>query len=210
MKYNTLLILIMLSGCVEKSKYRKLKFDDSVNYFEQKMLNHFPDSVPKDYYNVSISRDLKISHPYIWLKYFESTEKVEKLTNELEKKAVAIYNSEDSCLLVIDKHLDGKNDKWFDKKARNPQNTDYKVVPCSEGKLPVPNFYEEPWRESSGTMTGLKGYFMYVLEAKSGYFMDSIKLPNGLYTPEGWTHGYSKGVAINKNKGAIIYWADFW
>ena len=51
---------------------------------------------------------------------------------------------------------------------------------------------------------------MYVLESEKGIFMIPEKLPNGVYTPKGWEHGYSKGVAINNETGAVIYWADIW
>jgi len=134
----------------------------------------------------------------------------DSIQNAVEQKAIGSYSSEDSCLVVVDKHLN--EDNWFKikKDVRNPKPISYEDKECHEGKLPVPNFYGEWWSETEETLTKLKGYQLYVLEAESGKFMDEEKLPNGMYTPKGWEHGYSKGVAINKETGTVIFWADIW
>lgn len=91
-----------------------------------------------------------------------------------------------------------------------PQVINYNYKPCHESKYPVPNFYLEDWSETTKNPTQLDNFKLFVLEAKSGVFMDSIKLPNGLYTPKGWKHGYSKGVALSPDTNEVIYWADIW
>lgn len=206
--YSLICSILFLSSC--GSGYEELKHEEEIEYFEDDFVSHFPQKVPKIYSKYTVSQNLSDYHPHVWLLFYMENTKLDSVESILENQAVAIYNSDDSCLLVIDKHLNEDNWMDYDKWARVPKKLDYKDKPCHIGKLPVPNFYSKTWRETDETLTGLKNYSMYVLEAKPGVFMDSTKLPNGLYTPEGWEHGYSKGVAIDKGNNAILYWADIW
>ncbi|MBN3584562.1 hypothetical protein JYB64_19380 [Algoriphagus aestuarii] len=206
---NTCIVLLsfMLLSCGRKID---LKFPKEIDYFNESFVNFFPEKVPLSYSKLIVSQDITHSHPYVWLKFYEGKEEISKLTLELEKNAIATYVSEDTCILSIDKHLNSQNWFRFDKNSRTKTEKDFSFNPCSKSNFPVPNFFEEGWGSSDNGLIGLEGYILYVIDAKSGLFMDSTKLPNGRYTPEGWKHGYSKGVAINSKLGVVIYWADIW
>jgi hypothetical protein len=208
-KWLAFMCILLIQFCCSSGD-KELKFAEGIEYFEDDFTAHFPKRVPEIYSQLVVSQDLSGSHPHVWLLYYMEQSKLDSIQSVLEDQAVAIYNSNDSCLLVIDKHLNESNWIDYDKWARVPKKLDYGDRPCHKDKLPVPNFYSKTWRETDETLTGLENYKLYVLVAKSGVFMDSTKLPNGLYTPEGWEHGYSKGVAIDKQNSAIIYWADIW
>lgn len=137
-------------------------------------------------------------------------EKFDSTLTSLNQHNVAKYDSGDSCLLVVDRHLNATNWWKFDKKAFRYKQFEYRVKQCYDRKLPVPNFYREEFRETDNNSTGLLEYTLYVLDAQVGLFMKSDKLPNPIYTPPGWPHGYSKGVALNHSTKEVIYWADIW
>jgi hypothetical protein len=205
LKYISLFFIII--SC---NSERSLNFGEKINYFGVELINHFPDKIRHKGSVHAISQDITTSHPYVWLKYFPESKKLDSIQNSVKSTAIAVYDSEDNCLIVIDKHLTADNWYIYDKKIRNPKKIEYNEQDCNGEKYPVPNFYEEWIYETNKTLTKLEGYKLYVLEASKGLHMNPEKLPNGLYTPKGWEHGYSKGVAINRDKGSVIYWADIW
>lgn len=202
------LVCLFLSSCQVKDI--ELVYPSEISFFNDGHIDHFPKKVPNAYYSVDVSQNLSNSHPHVWLNYIMEQTKFDSTKSALEKSALTIYYSEDSCLIVLDKHLN--NDNWidFDKDLRIPRKVNLPTKDCHLNKLPIPKFYDAEWRDTDNNDTGLLGYKLYVLEAKSGIFMDSTKLPNGIYTPEGWTHGYSKGVALNEENNEVIYWSDIW
>ncbi len=212
MKHVLLLILvpIILMGCNNEAE-EKLEFKpEMINYFPAGTINHFPKKVPKYNTTSAISQNKSDSHPYIWVRFTADQQKFDSIYNNASKIAIASYQSEDSCLVVIDKHL--REDNWYkyDKTLRVPVDKPYNDKQCELGKFALPNFYSEGFRETGKSLTGVIGYKMFVFEAKPGLYMDSAKLPNGLYTPKGWKHGFTKGVALRKTDNSVIYWFDIW
>ncbi|WKK86787.1 hypothetical protein [Marivirga arenosa] len=205
---SLILLVLILNGC--SFGERELIFGTAINYFHKDFISHFPKTVPIEFSLNVISQNTTNSHPHVWLKYYKSENELDLLKDSIENVAVAKYQTSDSCLLVIDKHLNKSNWYKIDKSKRIPKKIDYNDKPCHHNKYPVPNFYSTDWSETNSNPTRLKGYDLYVLEAKPGIYMDSTKLPNGLYTPKDWKHGYSKGIAINDETSAIIFWADIW
>ncbi|MCH7403892.1 hypothetical protein ACFOUP_08785 [Belliella kenyensis] len=206
-KIRYIIIVLILLSC---SSERELNFEEEIDYFEEGFIDHFPKKIKFLGSLHSISQNISNSHPHVWLKFFPDKGKLDSVENAVKLKAIGKYFSEDTCLVVIDKHLNSKNWYKIDKTQRYPKKIEYGDHDCHKEKYPVPNFFDDWWMDTDQNMTKLKGYTMYVLEAKKGVYMNPKKLPNGLYTPSGWEHGISKGVAINKEKGAVIYWADIW
>jgi hypothetical protein len=200
--------VLFLFGLIACNRNIELEFPDEINYFDREFVSFFPKEIPESYSKIIVSKDRNYSHPFVWLKIRKSKEELSMLVSELKSTALDIYSTEDTCLLVIDKHLDRTN--WFKIGKIEKKNLDFVYNECCLDKLPVPNFYEDGWEETDKGLTGLVGYDMYVIDAQPGVFMDSTKLPNGKFTPQGWKHGFSKGVAINEEEGKIIYWADIW
>jgi hypothetical protein len=192
-------------GRIEES-YTKSKL-----YFGEELTSHFPESISEFSGKFYYSQDTRRSHPGMYLKIKLSKREVQSLLSELENKSVVVYNSEDSCLLLIDSHLTEKNRLKYDKNLRmGPQINDVNKE-CHQEKLPVPKFWKKNWKENNTTQIGLDpGTKLYVLEAKSGIFLDENMLPNGKYTPFGWKHGYTKGIAVNEAERRVIYWFDIW
>ncbi|PTB95559.1 hypothetical protein C9994_11115 [Marivirga lumbricoides] len=203
------LLSLLIFGCLGMKD--ELKFDpEIINYFDKSFIDHFPDEVPVAYHQASVSQNISNSHPHIRLKYYAQDVEFDSVKEYLVKNAVAIYNSDDTCLVVLDRHLN--NDNWYkiDKTLRVPKKIPYPNKDCLDGKLPVPKLYDPNWGDTNTTSTGLKGYKLYLIEAKSGLHLEKEKLPNGLYTPAGWEHGISKGIALREDDNSIIYWSEVW
>lgn len=56
----------------------------------------------------------------------------------------------------------------------------------------------------------LKNYDLYIIEAKKGKFLAENNLSFGYGLPEEWRNGYTRGVAVNEDKGIVIYWLEIW
>lgn len=209
MKIKCVLVLVFLCLFVSCSSKVELKFDETIDYFEKWHYDHFPREVPN--WNMwVISQDVRRYHPHIWLKFTLGEKEIEALKNKLEAISIDKYNSRDSCLLVVDRHLTKMNYLSFDK-TLYAQKVDYPSMGCTKDVLPVPNFYSELWEENPNTSTKLNPqYELYIIEAKRGEFLPTSKLPNGKYTPAGWEHGISKGIAVNERSREVIYWTDVW
>lgn len=179
---SKILIALIFISC---SKERELKFEENINYFDEGFVDHFPKKINYLGSLHSISQNISNDHPHVRLRYFPNKRKLDSIENSSKLIAIGIYSSNDTCLVVLDKHLNSEN--WFkiDKDLRFPKPIEYEDKDCHKDKYPVPNFYEEWWMETDKTLTKLEGYTMYVLEAK-------------------------KGIAINRGTGAVIYWADIW
>tara|TARA_Y100001949_G_C15943886_1_gene311474 strand:- start:549 stop:1187 length:639 start_codon:yes stop_codon:yes gene_type:complete len=192
-----------------EQKYKNLEFPEEIDYFKPELYSHFPKRIPTLYSQLVVSQDLSGAHPHIWLLYYDVSERLDSIQHNLLRNT-SRFHSNDSCLLVIDQHLNPTNKVKFDKMARVPRKYKYRLPNCNKLSPPIPKFYSENWYQNDNSKIGLDGWNLYVIESDSGIFMNEDKLPNGLYTPPNWKHGYSKGIAVNEKDNAIIYWADIW
>jgi hypothetical protein len=180
-------------------------------YFNESFIDHFPKEIESLPSVFELSRDIRRSHPSLKLKTFYDSPVISSIHEKIKQIAIAKYNSSDTCLLLIDKHLAENNWRKYDKTLRVGPEVENINLDCHRGKFPIPKFWRNRWRENNETQIGLNpGYTLYVLEAKAGTFMDESELPNGKYTPFGWEHGYTKGIAINEEENSVIYWFDIW
>ncbi len=218
MKYlhcSLYIVLIFISTTCDFQSAQLNELNESYSKFRESykpiFVDHFPEKIaklPAKFYN---SRDTRRSHPGFRLRVILDWDEISKIQSHLKTNAKAIYKSEDDCLLLIDAHITEENRLKFDKNLRYGPVLQDIDRPCHANKYPVPKFWQKGWNESDETLIGLKpGYILYVIEAESGIFLDRDKLPNGKYTPFGWEHGFTKGIAINKNEKSVIYWFDIW
>lgn len=202
------LFLLVFTSC--ELRYKEIQYPKEVQYFDSSFYQHFPTRVPNAYSQLTVSQNLSNSHPHIWLLCYDSDEHLDSLDRALKSKYKS-YLSEDSCLTVIEEHLNPKNWTEYDKSKYKPRIYEYRPPNCETGTPPMPKFYKDNWYQTNTTKIGLNpGWVLFVIEADSGIFMDRDKLPNGVNTPIEYEHGISKGIALNNEKNAIIYWADVW
>ena len=203
-------LLLLITSCV-----RNIEYPDTIDYFESDFYSHFPKkiNVGSSGYIVSASQQISNYHPNVRLVTKFKRDTIKSFVDQIRKKSIGSYKGTDTCLLVIDKHV--TNEFWkVDKTARRKYeeyNFDYN--PCTVNKYPIPKFYGNSYFDSidKTSISGLIEKFeFFILSAESGIFMDTLKLPNGRFTPKDWKHGYSKGIAINLESCVIIYWSDIW
>ncbi len=143
---------------------------------------------------------------------------IDSLTYMYSSSSIKESFHKDSCNLILPRrnlrdHTIGKSE----------------IIACSDtgGIMPVPLFYDElcdlhlpdsvnpimtesPYFRLPDSTYLPKSYRLYVLGAKSGKYIHENLLMEEGHMPEEWEHGYSKGVAINKEKREAIYWIEVW
>lgn len=126
-----------------------------------------------------------------------------KFSNNLKYK----YDNHEKCQLIVN--------RFETKKSKDSleivRNVDIIKVnePCYKNRLPVPNFIDfsiqlntDFWKDEN--------FVIYVLDAESGSHYEKFKLEPNPQMPDEWKNGYSKGIAIDKQKGTVIYWSIIW
>lgn len=114
-------------------------------------------------------------------------------------------------MLVLESHLTEENWLNYDKSLRVSPKLIIANKDCYIDKFPIPKFWTSGFFETNNTQVGLTNdYELFVLESKSGLFMHADSLPNGKYTYSGWEHGFTKGVAVDKDDRLVTFWFDIW
>jgi hypothetical protein len=172
-----------------------------VSYFPNK-LTSYPNTVVN---NKNLSKN---DVAFILYEYNPDITKMNSVVNSFEKKAIAKYNSKDLCLLIVNRFetletLENREDVVITDSTKVNQD-------CYKKLYPIPNFidYDYPNKNNDLKLDG--NFDIYVLEAKSGNHFKEFDLQPNPQMPKEWENGYSKGIAISKEKKTLIYWAIVW
>jgi len=206
--------LLLLSSCYPDVNAfgmigNKLKkFDsDMISHFSRRYLYNFRSS---SYSFPDTAMELNMG---VWLrvKYFIPDRiNIDSLVNIYSYSAIKECYHNDSCNLLLPRR------HFIDDTIDKPE-----VLPCSNSEdiIPVPLFYHElcdlyspdsiyvPLPDSTYLP---KSYTLFILDAKPGKYIHANLLMEEGIMPEEWEHGYSKGVAVNKEKREAIYWIEIW
>ena len=209
--FYTLIILILLLGCgSDKFDYYNNEYLRQLSFFKDEFINHFPKRIDKDNMPFSFHSGVIIKYQCIFMEYNAtySSEQIKHFVDSISVIAAARYDSEDSCLLVVNRFHNSEN-VWNG--IRLTKNDKKLIVrDCYNNKLPVQNFYRSGFA-SNETEWGLPiDFVLYVLDAKKGKYWDDKYLYGGKYMPPEWEHGYSKGIAISKVRNIMLYWFVIW
>ncbi|RYY00808.1 MAG: hypothetical protein EOO53_21245 [Gammaproteobacteria bacterium] len=177
----------------------------------QFLKDHFPDHLPKDGTSTLITNTDTTSHCIYYFLLQYGNDFVSQLDTTNIGQLLAIYDAADSNIISIKRetvtYWNPEKKKSYTDKIRD--NKYYYPVPYFEtNDLPfykgdVKNIY------SDKTLSGLsEGFKIHVLDFKTGNYWQGLKPLD--YLPEGWQNGYSKGVAINKDKNVLIHWFIVW
>lgn len=218
-----ILIVVALNACKNIGVQQILRNDyhKSLSFFGDSLIKHFPREFGYGSYisTVLASTDtikyfFKIHEMYFETKYPDQEYLV--TLARVDSLAKAVYDANDSTLLLVfdyrDKvEIDGE---VFDDKATPLEKKLANRNKSTSKSLPVPLFREELGpMYASITYSGFRnGFKLYVLDAASGLFLPSNKLSgsSSLCLPEEWSHGYSRGVALNNQTKEAVYWIVVW
>ncbi|ELV7526240.1 hypothetical protein [Flavobacterium psychrophilum] len=187
-----------------KEKYKKYK-----NEFNSKLTNHFPLNLTAYPNNIINSKNIsKNTVGFILYEYERDIVKIDSVIKSIQSESIAKYNSKDLCLLIVNRFetfetLENMEEVVITDSTKINQD-------CYKKLYPIPNFidYEYPNKSNDLKLDG--NFDIYVIEAKSGnHFKEFDLLPNPQMPPQ-WQNGYSKGIAISKEKKTIIYWGIIW
>ena len=181
------------------NEYKKVK-----NIFSPEEVSHFPEEIKDNYitHTEIVSPEAGIVRLDLTVRY-DSLESVQDILN----KAIAVYNSEDTCLLVANRFA-----RKEDYGQVSPRDIDTSIInrTCYEGKYPIPNFWQSDYYSDSTECKLDKGFLIYVLDAKPGIYNDERYLSHNPYLPEKWEHGFSKGISVDPHYKILIYWVIVW
>lgn len=215
-KYIALALLGIFIGCTfNKNKSTEdhvlcdlnKKYDNVNDFFGNKMVSHFPKKIDK--HNVTFTESLSPELGNLELILINKVERdhLADIVEEFEKKSIAIYNANDSCLLIVNRFVN--KDKYFEV---TPSKEDLQLVnrDCYSGLFPIPNFWHNDFTTEETLCRLPSDFRLYVVDSKSGENIDEKYLTDGRFMPKEWKNGYSKGVAISEKQNVIIYWLIIW
>ena len=76
--------------------------------------------------------------------------------------------------------------------------------------VPIPSFhnYEKDFGLNSVRLD--ENFVIYVLETRSGEYMNKDELTTDNKFPLNWKNGFSRGLAINEQEKHVLYWLTIW
>ncbi|NOX84506.1 MAG: hypothetical protein GXO86_00845, partial [Chlorobi bacterium] len=199
MKLKKLLIIfiMILYGCVSNNnnssettmlKDLNKKYENDRAFFGEKLISYFPEKI--DTSTITFTEGLSPKFGNLELLLFNKIDKndLSDITENYEKKAIAAYHANDTCLLVVNKFVTKNN--YYNLKAENfKKNQIYKT--CYENKYPVPNFWHTDYTTDKTECRLPSDFIIYVLKSASGQFMKKELLTDGWFMPTKWKNGYS-------------------
>ncbi len=183
------------------------KYRDAKDFFGKDMTDHFPNSPDFHLYNYTESFSPVLGNLELILWNMKPIQIQNESISRLINNSIENYSADDSCLLIVNRFVNRK-----DLHKVNPSPSDMKMVEriCYDQKKPVPNFWHTDYTTEVNSCKLSSDFELYVLEAKPGKCLEEELLTEGQYMPLKWKNGYSKGIAISKKEGAIIYWLTIW
>ena len=186
------LLTFLLSRCgPQRSKELLENYVKARIEFPAQLTDHFP-SEPKSIGQVSaITPAGAHGHDMAFLSLAIKTDSLEILDIEktLEKAKIKAFAPNDSSLIIVGDTVD------YSRKINS---------------IPIPSFYRYEKDFGLNAVRLDNDFRIYVLESKSGEYMDVEYLTKDNKFPSDWKNGFSRGLAINDQEKIIIYWLTIW
>ena len=204
-------LLFAISGCYNQeyaSPKAQLKYQNMRDQFDSGLSDHFPEK--KGVINTvitSLNTD-KNNVGIILYNYEINSDEIKKIASEIENKAIAIYQSTDECMLIVNRFetLSTSENREVIKDVDSIQVN----KTCFDSLYPIPNFIDVKTPVLNSEIKLNESYIIYVLDAKSGVFYKDLQLIPSPQMPDKWKNGFSKGIAISEKEGTVIYWGIIW
>jgi len=172
--------------------------------FNRELIDHFPKNdtnlILKYQETSHFNDDIKNYGQWykeLYLYRFDSLVNIDSI--KLNSKA--IIKISDSCLITLP--------------IRYYKNIDIgriSITPCADSNnlIPIPNFRKLLERDIISGEVLPDDFTLYILDTKKGLYFESKDLIDPNLMPKYWSNGYSKGIAISRQRKMIIYWIDVW
>lgn len=204
-------IILCLLGCNSRSpdSFDNQKYVASKNSFDKKLVKHFPKTLTSYPFQTVNSKNISKSDVRFMLyEYEKDLKNIDSVVRSLEKKSLAKYSSNDSCLLIVNrfetlKTYENREDVIISDSSKINQD-------CFMNLYPIPNFIEYEFAKEKNGIYLENNFDIYVLEAKKGNWFKEFKMMPNPQMSANWKNGYSKGIAISRERKTLIYWSVIW
>lgn len=214
-----ILFSFLASSCQNTDFNKKVSSDyEKMNSsFDGELVQHFPNEIPKGYIGgylkeKSVLADFCFGPNELILIARSQKEEYISLNQQFRKLSKAIYNPEDSNLLLVFSYCDVL--KVEENIYRNQETTERKKLAkrniTTSNTLPVPIFEIDAYHNDKNSCGLSDDFKIFVLEAKSGKYLEEKYLQECECMPEKWKHGFSRGITANDKEHIIIYWLAVW
>ena len=213
MKKIILLNVIIL--CILSCNNRSVDFLDNQKYIEAKnsfnkeLVDHFPKTVTSYPFQTVNSKNISKSDVRFMLyEYEKDLKNIDSVVRSLEKKSLVKYSSDNSCLLIVNRF---ETLKTYENREHVIIRDSTKInQDCFKKLYPIPNFIDYKFANGKNVTNLDNNFDIYVLEAKKGNFFKEFKMMPNLQMPANWKNGYSKGIAVSRERKTLIYWSVMW
>jgi hypothetical protein len=187
--------LIFITSCASEEEKRAKEYLENYvkakNEFNHDLTDHFPNTLKSN-------RQLSVGYPagaygngmanIIYSQEVDSTE-FRTTIRKLNLNKIQALKPTDSLFIIIGDTLDYR------------QKTN---------GIPIPSFesYERDFGLNSKYLT--ENHRIFILEYKSGKFMEEKYLTSNKNLPKKWKNGFSRGIATNEEENELIYWICVW
>lgn len=211
-----LVISLVSAHCGQNTlnSYSNEKYQEYKNHFDVKFTKHFPEKIEiensKERNAVFSSMDsVKNDFSLILYEYGVDSKDIQGVLDKVSKNIVAQYKSSDTSLLIVNRFETIQTYQT----QELPQVIDSSLInrTCYVGKLPIPNFVNYEYYDSSRVLRLDSTFEIYVLAAKAvKSWKGKFNMEPLMTMPPNWRNGYSKGIAVSQKKNTIIYWVVIW
>ncbi|MGS0747498.1 hypothetical protein [Halpernia sp. GG3] len=202
--------LFLLNSCTQNN-FNDPNYNKDKQNFDTFLISQFPKNIETEEHTLTCKLDVEKSNVGLLLREYKlPDERLSQLNKFLNKNHIAKYNSLDSCLLKVNMY---ETSKTFDNFEVTPIKDSLLMhKSCYSNKFPIPNFVEYDNSENNLKPSNIwkENFDIYVIDAKSGKHFKKFDLQPNPQMPQNWKNGYSKGVAIDKKRGTVIYWTVIW
>jgi len=210
LSYLLILFIFFFKSCVynssaEVNKNLKIYKHET---FGLNLTDHFPNQMETKLGSLfRITNEEKNDIGLYLIELNASSKIIKEELKNIENNFIVKYSIEkDSCLLIVNK-LETPETK---NEYKNVVITDDNLInkDCLIEKYPVPNFIE--YQEYTKENFWDENFDIYVIDAKSGKYLDKYNLKPNPQMPDNWKNGFTRGIAINEEKKIVIYWTVVW
>lgn len=191
---------------------RSIEYQRQKAGFNAKFINQFPRELETD--SAFASSNLDLSNNNIGLILYEygvDNKKINAILAKLQKdKFIGKYSANDTCLLIVNPFQKSNDLKTFNEPSLPKYYAKELEKKCNVAKYPIPNFIDYKYSSKNLNIKLEDDFDIYVLEAKPGLYFTQYDLKPDIQMPKNWQNGYSKGIAVNKEKRTVIYWSIVW
>ena len=207
-----LLIVSVFNGCSQNQPNTGEFYLEKKKDFEKRFVDQFPEKISSssDSNRVFSDMDEKKNDVAFMLYEYGLPEKVlQSVGNKYRKQAIATYTYLDSCLLIVNRFETKKT--MDNRESADIKDSTLLDKECYHNKLPIPNFIIYDGNNGNQNFGLDSSFTIYVFEAKKiNSWLKEFNMKPAYQMPKQWQNGYSKGIAISKEKRTVIYWTVMW